>query len=255
MPDRLATRRIIAIGGGRVRTGPPETTVIDREIVALAGRRRPRLLFVPTASLDDADYCAAISRHFGSTLGCQVETLLLYRDRPPRREISRRIAEAEIIYVGGGNTLRMMRLWRRLGIDRELDAARRRGTVLSGLSAGAICWFRAGNSDSRKFSNPNDNSLIRVRALGFVDALLCPHYDSESHRQPALQQMMRTTPGVAIALEDNAAIQIVDNRYRILASRRGQCAYRVYWLDGEVRRDRLAAHADWRPLTSLLALS
>lgn len=254
MSDRLANRRIVAIGGGRVRTGQPQTTAIDREIVRLAGRRQPHLLFVPTASLDDAEYCSAISRHFGGTLGCRVETLLLYRDRPSRRETTRRIAAADIIYVGGGNTLRMMRLWRRLGIDREFDAARRRGTILAGLSAGAICWFRAGNSDSRKFSNPNDNSLIRVRALDFVDALLCPHYDSEAHRQPALQQMMRKTPGVAIALEDNAAIEIVDHDYRILASQRGQCAYRVFRRAGEVHREQLTAHADWRPLTSLLAV-
>jgi len=138
--------------------------------------------------------------------------------------------------------------------DRHLDKARRRGTVLAGLSAGAICWFRAGNSDSRKFSNPANNTLIRVRGLNFVDAMLCPHYDSEAHRQPALRQMMRTTSGVAIALEDNAAIEIIDQRYRILASQRGQSAYRVFWQHGRPVREQLAAHADWRPLPALLSI-
>lgn len=252
MPVTGPTRRVVAIGGGRVRTARPQTTAIDREMVRLAGRRRPRLLFLPTASLDAADYCEAIIRHFGRTLGCRVDTLLLYRDRPGARELAARIAAADIIYVGGGNTLRMMRLWRKLGVDRLLDAARRRGAVLSGLSAGAICWFRAGNSDARKFSDPRDKTLIRVRGLDFIGATVCPHYDSEHHRRAALKAMMRTTPGVAIALEDCAAIEVVDDLYRILASRRGARAYRVYWRSGHYHSDELPAHGDFRRLTDLL---
>jgi dipeptidase E len=247
-----STRCIVAIGGGRVGTGRPQTTDIDREIVRLAGRRRPHLVFLPTASQDAADYCEAIIRHFGGRLGCSVDALLLYRDRPGPRELAARIAAADIIYVGGGNTLRMMRLWRHLGVDRLIDAARRRGTVLSGLSAGAICWFRAGNSDARKFSNPRDKTLIRVRGLGFVDALVCPHYDSEHHRQMALKTMMRTTAGVAIALEDCAAIEIVGEQYRILGSRSRAQAYRVYWRSGHYHSERLRPHSDFRRLGSLL---
>lgn len=252
MPNKGPTRRIVAIGGGRVRTATPQTIGIDREIVRLAGRRRPRLLFLPTASLDAADYCEAIIRHFGGTLGCRVDTLLLYRDRPGPRGRAARIAAADVIYVGGGNTLRMMRLWRRLGVDRLLEEARRRGAVLAGLSAGAICWFRAGNSDARKFSNPGDRTLVRVRGLNFVDAMVCPHYDSEHHRRPALKAMMRTTPGVAIALEDCVAIEIVDDRYRFLAARRGARAYRAYWRSGHYHCDELRPHGDFRQLADLL---
>lgn len=252
MPVTDSTRRVVAIGGGRVRTATPQTTEIDREIVRLAGRRRPRLLFLPTASLDAADYCEAIIRHFGVTLGCRVDALLLYRDRPGPRELAARIAASDVVYVGGGNTLRMMRMWRKLGVDRLLDAARRRGAVLSGLSAGAICWFRAGNSDARKFSNPGDRTLIRVRGLDFIGATACPHYDSEDHRRPALKAMMRTTAGVAIALEDCAAIEIVDDRYRILAARRGARAYRVFWRSGHFHSDELRPHGDYRRLSDLL---
>lgn len=248
-------RRIVAIGGGKVRIATPQTTLIDREIVRLAATRRPNLLFVPTASSDDADYCAAIERHFGRRLGCHVETLLLYRDRPDARETARRIRDSDIIYVGGGNTLRMLRLWRRLGIDRLLDRARREGTVLAGLSAGAICWFKAGNSDSRKFADPRNKTLIRVNALGYVDALLCPHYDSEAHRQPALKSMMQTTKGVAVALEDCSAIEIVDDEYRILASQRGSCAYRVFWHQGSYHRQVMRPHEDFRSLQVLLSTS
>lgn len=248
-------RNIIAIGGGRVMVGgnrEPQTLAIDEEIVRLSGRKKPRLLFIPTASEDNSEYCDAIRRLYADRLGCRVQALLLYRDRPDRATMRNMILGSDIIYVGGGNTLRMMKLWRRLGIDRWLDQARRQGTVLCGLSAGAICWFRQGNSDSRKFADETDKTLIRVTGLGFVDALLCPHYDVEKHRRDSLRDMMRGTPGVAVAVENGTAIEIVDDHYRILTSIRNRNAWRVYWRRGRHYRDRLPAGSDWRLLADLL---
>lgn len=248
-------RTIIAIGGGKIMVphGLPETTAIDQEIVRSAGAAAPRLLFVPTASNDAPDYCEAAVRHFGKRLGCSVDVLHLVHRSIPHSELAGRILDADIIYVGGGNTLRMMKLWRRRGVDELLHEACARGKVLCGLSAGAICWFRQGNSDSRKFSNPADDSLIRVRGLGLVDALLCPHYDVEANRERSLENMMRRTPGVAIALENCTAIQIADDRYRILSTRDGKQAYRVYWRSGRYLREPLRAHQDYRPLAALLS--
>ena len=249
----MSVARIISIGGGRIRPRgrqQPQTTAIDEAVIEATGRRRPRALFIPTASLDDADYCEAFQQQYGKALGCHVETLLLYRDRPGKRELRRRILASDLIYVGGGNTLRMMKLWRQLGVDRYLDTARRRGTVLAGLSAGAICWFRFGNSDSRSYSNPGDRTLIRVSGLNFVHALCCPHYDAERHRQPALKKMMQTTPGVAVALDNCAAIEIDTDRYRIITSRRRAGAYRVCWSAGRYYREKLSR--DWQPLAELL---
>lgn len=249
----MLANRIISIGGGRIRASgkrPAQTTAIDQAVVKATGKRRPRALFIPTASLDDEDYCDAFARQYGKTLGCRVEQLLLYRDRPARKAMRERILNADLIYVGGGNTLRMMKLWRQLGVDRHLDRARRRGAVLAGLSAGAICWFRYGNSDSRSYSNPDDDTLIRVTGLDFVPALCCPHYDAEAQRQPALESMMSRTPGVAVALDNCAAIEIAGDQYRIITSKRGAHAYRVYWSAGEYHRERLAR--DWQPLAELL---
>jgi len=248
------TRKIIAIGGGKVMVphGLPETTAIDQEIVRLAGREGPRFLFIPTASDDAPDYCEAITRHFGKRLGCSVDVLDLVKRSVAHSGLAERILGADIIYVGGGNTLRMMKLWRRRGIDDLLREACICGKVLCGLSAGAICWFRQGNSDSRKFSNPDDDSLIRVSGLGLVDALLCPHYDVEANRERSLENMMRRTPGVAIALENCTAIQIVDDRYRILSTRRGKQAYRVCWRRGRYLREPLKACEDFRALGTLL---
>lgn len=248
----MLKKRIIAIGGGRIRVngrGRPQTTAIDQAVVDATGKRRPRALFIPTASEDDTDYCKAFRSHYGRTLGCRVDTLLLYRDCPGQRDIRKRILAADLIYVGGGNTLRMMKLWRRLGVDRYLDQARKQGTVQAGLSAGAICWFRYGNSDSRKFSDPSDTTLIRVSGLNFVNALCCPHYDAESHRQPALKAMMRKTPGVAIALDNCAAIDIDSDRFRIITSKRDAAAYRICWSAGRYYKEKL--DKDWQPLSAL----
>jgi dipeptidase E len=233
----------------------PQTLSIDKEIIHLSGKSKPRLLFIPTASLDDEGYCERINDHFGKRLGCRVETLLLYRDRPTENLIKQLILKADIIYVGGGNTLRMMNLWRHLGIDKLMNQARLSGTVLSGLSAGCICWFRQGNSDSRKFADKNDNTLIKVSGLNYVDTLICPHYDVERHRQPALKIMMKRSKGVAIALENCTAIEIVDNNYRILSSMKNKNAWKVYWHKGHYRKEKLIQNKAFLPLSDLLMKS
>jgi dipeptidase E len=250
-------RKIIAIGGGRVncpRGRIPQTLDIDREVVRLAGKSKPRLLFIPTASLDDEQYCNAVKRLYQDMLGCRVTNLLLYRERPQQEAIATMIADSDIIYVGGGNTLRMLKLWRKLGVDNRIDTARSRGAVLCGVSAGAICWFRQGNSDSRKFTDDTDLSLIKVSGLGFVDALACPHYDVEKHRKPALREMMRTTTGVAIAMDNCAAIEIVDDKYRVLTSAQRKNIYRVYWKKGRYYREQLARDGNYRDLEGLLCI-
>ncbi|MFH1400727.1 MAG: peptidase E [Nanoarchaeota archaeon] len=225
--------KIVAIGGGGIsRHGKKgETTAIDRRIVALSGKRRPRLLFIPTASGDDERYAFLITRHFAK-LGCRVETLCLLRSRPSVSTIRSLIASADIIYVGGGNTLRMMNLWRRLGVDRLLVAAARRGCVMSGLSAGAICWFRQGNSDSRKYSGKS-KALIKVRGLGLIDAFACPHFDTEKNRPKGLKNDMRTTKGVGIAIEECAALVCVDGSFEEIVSRKGAKVHKAFWRKGK----------------------
>ena len=88
--------------------------------------------------------------------------------------------------------MKLLKIWRRLGVDEVLLEAYKRNVVLSGLSAGAICWFRYGSSDSRKFANPNAG-LIKIKGLNLFNALYCPHYDVEIDRKPHLKELMRKT--------------------------------------------------------------
>lgn len=233
--------RIISIGGGSIGRPlkRPETTTIDQEIVRMAGKKKPRVLFIPTASQDAPEYITAFTKQYGDRLGCIVETLQLYTDRLSKKEMESRIKRADIIYVGGGNTMRMLRLWRKLGVDQLLIKAAKSGTVCCGLSAGAICWFREGNSDSLKYSNPKAD-YCRVKTLDLVDALLCPHYDGEKDRQPSLKKMMKKVRGIAIAVDECAAIVIEGKTYRVITSKKTAKVYRVCWRKGEYVKEELS---------------
>lgn len=247
-------RNIIAIGGGKIMVPSnrePQTLSIDKAIIQQVKRKNPKVLFLPTASEDNAEYCNAFRKQYEKRLGCSVQELLLYRNRPSIKKIQMLIAQSDIIYVGGGNTLRMMKLWRQLGVDKALDRARKRGAVLCGLSAGAICWFRQGNSDSRKFKDGKNKTLIKVSGLNYANLLMCPHYDVEKHRQPALKVMMKKTRGVSVALENNAALHIIDDQYRIIASKRNKKAYLIYWKQREYVKQALKPSDNFHPLIDL----
>ena len=245
--------RIVAIGGGEIgRPGyPVETTALDAEVVQLAGRRRPRVVFLPTATQDDTVYVTTVDEHYGRRLGCHVESLTLFNRSRTAAEIERMIAAADIVYVGGGNTLRMMKFWRRRGVDRLLAKAAADGTVLAGVSAGAICWCAAGVSDSRSFTSRDDSwPYIAVRGLGLIDVLLCPHHDADPRRQGGLRRLVRTTRLVGVGLDDCTALEIVDDQFRILSCRDGSIGYRVDPSGAELE---MPAHDGLRPLNDLTA--
>jgi dipeptidase E len=246
-------KKLVAIGGGEIgRPGyPAETTDIDKEIIRLSGKKHPSLLFIPTASSDAESYYEAVKKHFGERLGCKTYVLYLIKGKPTGGEIANTILDSDIVYVGGGNTERMMRIWRSSGTDRILRQAYEKGIVLTGLSAGAICWFRWGNSDSRKLTNPNAD-LIRVSGLGLINALYCPHYDIEKDRKPDLKKMMKKVSGVAIAVENCCAFEIVDDKYRIISSRPSANAYKVYWSRSKFFEQIIQKKRNFEPVSDLL---
>ena len=228
----MPVKTVVAIGGGELRE--LETLPIDEEIVRLSAKLRPRALFVPTASEDADGYWEAFREIYGNRLGCHADVLWTIRERPSETDIAAKVLASDLVYVGGGNTLRMMRIWRKLGIDRILLKAYQRGVVLSGLCAGSICWFRWGHSDSRKFTAGGRRwAYIRVRGLGIIPATHCPHYHGEEGRQ-AFPEMIGKYGGAGIAVEDNCALVCRDDRYTVLPARAGAAAYRLHKHKGEV---------------------
>jgi dipeptidase E len=156
---------------------------------------------------------------------------------------------------GGGNTLFMMRVWRRLGVDKILKAAYEDGIVLAGISAGAICWFDSGHSDSMSFYNPRNWNYINVKGLGLINGVHCPHYNSMTRgvpRRKDFREMIRRIGGTGIAIENNCAMEFIDDRfYRVITSKGYSRAYRVYKSGGEVVVERIPQEEKMAPVESL----
>ncbi len=224
------TKTIFALGGGSIgehcdtytrnkpegaaEYHPAYVDPVYGLIAAASRQSNPKVLLLSTPSEDGLHnvdlFLKALERELGRH-GCQTTVLKIIESKPTVGQIASQIASADLIYVSGGNTFRAMRSWRSLGVDKILKQAYDSGVVMSGVSAGAICWFKYGCSNSFYTNRP-----FRVRGMGWFNALLCPHYDSEPFRQEPLRRMLKRTPGlVGIALGEHAAIEIVDeDRYR-----------------------------------------
>lgn len=243
---------IIAIGGGEIKD--LETLPIDKEIVKLANKKRPKALFIPTASNDSVEYFNTFKKVYGEILECKTEVLYLIKENPSQKEIREKILNSNIIYVGGGNTKEMIRIWTEKRVDKFLKKAYERGIILSGLSAGAICWFKYGCSDSPRFSNKKDKSLIRIKGLGLIKATLSPHHIREKNRDKGLDKIMKKTKGIGIALDDNCAIEIIDKRYRIINSKKEAGAKKVYSSNERIKKEKIKMQERFKPLKDLLKI-
>lgn len=215
---------IVAIGGGEIRDF--ETLEIDEYIVKSTGIENPKALFIPTASGDALAYVDTFNKVYGEKLGCRTDSLLLILENLEDEKIKNKILSSDLIYVGGGNTRMMIELWKKKNVDKYLRDAFENNTVLSGLSAGSICWFKYGHSDSNSFENEDDNwQFSKVEGLGFINAIHCPHYNQEERK--SFDTMMLTSEEVGIALENNTAIVFKDNKYRIIKSDVNANAYKL----------------------------
>jgi dipeptidase E len=212
-------RHLIALGGGGFSM-EPDNLALDQYVVNQTGQVRPRVCFLPTASGDADGYCLNFYKAFAS-LDCHPSTLSLFR--PHTADLKGFLLEQHAIYVGGGNTKSMLALWREWGLDAILRAAWERGVVLAGLSAGAICWFEQGVTDSIP------GQWGALPGLGFLPGSCNPHYDGEPERRPAYHQLLtagRIAPGYGV--DDGAALHFVDDRLaRVVSSRP---AAKAYWV-------------------------
>lgn len=240
--------KIVAIGGGSFNRR--QTWRIDRRIVSMAGGR-PRVLFLPTAMDDDPQSTDAFRKLYAEKLGCEVRVLSLVNHTPTESKIRGVIDNSDIIYAGPGNTRRMLDIWRRMGIDVLLRRAAEKGTIMCGISAGAIAWFAEGHSDSMRYDGGEQWFYERVTGLGLVDALFCPHYHTQK-RERDLARMVIETGRVAIACNDDAAFAVEDDMYRVLPNSKGIKAYRIVPHNNETLCRPLPVDGQYRPLHSAI---
>jgi dipeptidase E len=224
--DRVARERhIVGLGGGGETD--EQTELLHDYVLALTGRARPRVLFVPTAAADDASYALYFYERFARRTEARTLTTFPW----PPENLRELILEQDAIYVSGGNTANMLAIWRVHGIDRLMREAWENGVVLFGSSAGMICWFEAGVTDS---FGPG---LAGLDCLGFLPGSACPHYDGEERRRPRYRALVADGFPEGVAADDGVGLHYVGTELReIVTCRPGAAAYRVT-RDGEERLD------------------
>jgi dipeptidase E len=221
-----AVPRIVAIGGGGF-SDEPGASPIDDLILGLSGRARPRVCFVPTASADSEAYVTRFFDAFSRL--AEASWLPLFKRRDA--DLRRLIMDQDVVYVSGGNTANLLAVWRAHGLDTVLREAWQAGVVLAGVSAGAMCWFEAGVTDS---FGPGLAPL--PDGLGMLAGSFCPHHDSEADRRPRYRQLVTEGLPGGWACDDGAALVFQGSLLAdVVSERDGAGAYRVEIVDGAVR--------------------
>lgn len=200
-------KAIIPIGGGEISL--KSTLKIDEYIVSLITSETKKVLFIPTASGDMVSYIERFKAHYES-LGCEVDTLLLSQTQNDNL-IRSKIFSSNIIYIGGGNTARMMRIFKRNKVNEYLLKAYEKGIILTGLSAGAMAYFTNGYSDSNRSTNP-EASLCLVKCLNIIPYCFCPHYNEEERK--SFDEFVLSKGFNGLALEDDVALVYIDDEIK-----------------------------------------
>ena len=209
-------RHIVGLGGSGDTV--EQTNLLFAYVVGLTGKEHPRLLYVPTAQGDTPDGIAWFYEQ-RSHLG----HVSLLRTFPwPHESLREHVLSQDAIFVGGGNTANMLAIWRVHGIDALLREAWESGVVLAGWSAGMICWFEHGITDS---FGPQ---LESMECLGFLGGSACPHYDGEELRRPRYRELLQAGLAVGVAAEDGVGLHYVGTELaEAVTCRPGASAYRV----------------------------
>ncbi|MBM6618144.1 peptidase E [Bacillus suaedaesalsae] len=219
-------RQIFAMGGGGFSM-EPDNPLLDRYILSLVNKERPRICFVPTATGDADGYINRFYQFFGKE-ECDPFHLSVYK--LPDENLENYVLSMDIIYVGGGNTKNLLALWREWGLDEMMKKAYKAGVILTGLSAGSICWFEEGLTDSYP------GSLRELTCLGILKGSNAPHYDGEIDRRPRYHQLMLNNRIIdGIGVDDGVGVHFVnENIFKIVSSRPNARAYDVRKIGNQI---------------------
>jgi dipeptidase E len=207
-----------------------DSSILDDYVLSLTEARRPRICFLPTASGDADHYVVRFYRRFSTY--CEASHLSLFRrdqgGRGVEDDLASHLLSQDLIYVGGGNVVSMLGVWRAHGLDEVLRQAWREGIVLCGPSAGSLCWFDEALS---AFHGPPR----RVRGLGLLPYSNCVHYDAEPARRAEYHSLVGDGMRAGFAVDDGVALHFEDTRLeRVVSSRPDGAAYHVERVDDHV---------------------
>lgn len=223
-------RQIVALGGGMFSM-EPDNGLLDKYILNLVPKAKPKICFLGTASNDGIEY-RELFYNFFSNKNCEPTHLALTK---PPRNIESLIMKQDIIHVGGGNTKLIMETWKKLGVDKIMKKAWASGIILTGMSAGAICWFDDG------ITNPSPGILTRLPCLGILKGSFCPHYDERAELRSSFRKLiLNGTIREGYGVEDGAALHFVGRELiRVVTSRPAAGAFKVRIENGSIVEEKL----------------
>lgn len=228
MSNKLPQKHIVAMGGGGWGM-EPNNPLLDQYIYRLSDKQEPRICFIPTASGDSEEYIERFYQHFVPK-PAHLSHLSLFK--PSTSDLETLIFSQDIIYVGGGNTKNLIALWKEWQLDSILRKAWNRGIILCGLSAGSICWFEQGVTDSI----PGERTVLKC--LGFLAGSNCPHYDWEAYRNGYQLLLSQELISNGYAAEDGVGLHFIGDRLTNIISSRRQA--KAYFL--EKKNDKVIEH-------------
>ena len=207
--------KLMLIGGGEIGRGtkPYETKEIDEEIVKMTNKEKPKLLFIGLAN-----------SYADKNLGC--ETMYLKKKNVTKNPdiVKNKIEEADIIYIGGGDTIKLMNTVKEYKIDELLKKAKERNCVLAGISAGAILLSKSGFSDSYILREESDKYEF-IEGLNFIDINICPHFHNDEKKQKDLEDNLKNNNKEVYGLENCTALKIEDNKMIVIKSKKDSNVY------------------------------
>jgi peptidase E len=208
--------QIVAMGG---LGDDGEAGTLIEFVLGLTGKKRPRICLVPTASAERPELLVRFYEELAGSADCSHISFFPW----PPDKLREHVLAQDALFVTGGNTANMLAIWRAHGFERIVREAWEQGTVLAGSSAGMICWFEAGVTDS---FGPQLEGMRD--GLGFLAGSACPHYDGEERRRPVYQKLVANGFPPGIATDDAVGLHFVGTELReVVAARDEARAYRV----------------------------
>ena len=231
-------KKIIAIGGGELRERT--TLKIDEYIAGLAkvraGERRANALFIPTASHDFMPYYNTFHKVYTGVFDIKTDVALSVFKEVDLEKMKAKFAKADMIYVGGGDTVFMIESWKKTGLLPLIEDAYERGVVITGLSAGAICWFSDMYTDSATVSEETGEKYAMFKGLNLVKGVISPHYGS---RMLDFDKIVCYNYDRAYGIEDDAAL-VLENGEIVGSVTCGGKALLIERKDGELKKTEIA---------------
>ena len=223
--------KLMLIGGGDIGRSNTkyETKEIDERIVKLSNKENPNFLFIGLASNFSDSYYKVIKDIY-KNLGCKTGKIS-NKTLTHIEVVEEKIKNADIIYIGGGDTVKLVNILKENKIDKMLKEKLDTESVLVGISAGAISYLKSGLSDTEIINNISNN-YVKVDGLGFIDYMFVPHFSSDSKKKKDLEKVLKNDKdSIALCTDDCAAIEIIDERINVVKSDENAKAYKAVYKD------------------------